>query len=208
MAKATTKKSRFKIQRSLGLELPGLGKAGALERRPYAPGVHGNKRKKVSDYAVRLREKQKLTYHYGLREVQLVNYIKKAKKDTSRAWIDTLIITLESRLSNAIFRLNFAPSILAACQMISHGHVMLNGKKVKASGIIVKKGDVISLTEKGYKGQNYTHAQSSPRLPAVPACFNLEGKDQIKATLGQEPLATDIPFEFAEQLVTEHYWKI
>ena len=208
MAKATTKKSRFKIQRALGLELPGLGKTGALERRPYAPGVHGNKRKKISDYAVRQREKQKLTHHYGLREKQLVNYIKKAKKDTSRAWIDTLIISLERRLGNAVFRLNFAPSILAACQMIAHGHVMLNGKKVKASGMLIKKGDVISLTEKGYKGQNYSHAQSTPRLPAVPACFNMEGKDQKKAMVAQEPLASDIPFEFAEQLVTEHYWKI
>ncbi|MCY4524863.1 MAG: 30S ribosomal protein S4 [Halobacteriovoraceae bacterium] len=208
MSKATTGKGRFKVQRALGLELPGLGKPGALERRPYAPGVHGNKRKKISDYAVRQREKQKLTHHYGLREKQLVNYIKKAKKDTSRAWIDTLIITLESRLSNVIFRLNFAPSILAACQMISHGQVLLNGKKVKSAGIIIKRGDVISLTEKGYKGQSYSHAQSTPRLPAVPACFDMEGKDLKKATVAQEPLATDIPFEFEEQLVTEHYWKI
>ena len=81
MARSTTGRSRFKIQRSLGIEIPGLGKAGALERRPYGPGQHGNKRKKISDFAVRQKEKQKLRYHYGIREGQLVNYVKKAKKD-------------------------------------------------------------------------------------------------------------------------------
>ena len=208
MAKATTGKSRFKIQRSLGLELPGLGKPGALDRRPYPAGVHGNKRKKISDYAVRLREKQKLTYHYGLRETQLVNYIKKAKKDTSRAWIDTLIINLECRLSNVVFRLNFTPSILSACQMISHGHVLVNGKKTKAPALLVGKGDEIALTEKGYKAQNYLRAQTSPRMAAVPACFNVSGREQKVAKMIQLPLPSDIPFEFEEQLVTEHYWKI
>ena len=208
MAKATTGKGRFKIQRALGLELPGLGKPGALERRPYGPGAHGNKRKKISDYAIRLREKQKLAYHYGLREGQLVNYIKKAKKDTSRAWIDTLIITLEGRLSNVVFRLNFAPSIPAANQMVLHGQVLVNGKKTRVPGQLIKKGDVIALTEKGYKNQNYTHAQATPRLPALPAYFNVEGEAEKKATLMQMPLPSDIPFAFEDQLVTEHYWKI
>ena len=80
MAKSTTGRPRFKLQRSLGVELPGLGKPGALARRPYSPGIHGNKRKKISDYAVRLKEKQKLLYHYGLREKQLVRYVQLAKK--------------------------------------------------------------------------------------------------------------------------------
>ena len=118
MAKATTGRPRFKIQRALGLELPGLGKAGALERRPYGPGVHGNRRKKISDYAVRLKEKQKLLCHYGLRERQLVRYVKFAKRHSAgRPWMEALIITLECRLNNVIFRLNWAPSILAASQI-------------------------------------------------------------------------------------------
>lgn len=208
MAKSTTGRSRFKLQRALGLELPGLGKAGALERRPYAPGVHGNKRKKISDYAVRLKEKQKLLYHYGLREKQLVNYVKKAKKVTNRPWMETLVVTLEQRLANVVFRLGFAPSMPAACQMVTHGQVMVNGKKTCVPGQLVQKGDVVSLTEKGYTNQNYKHAQETPRLPSVPACFKLEGSDKKKATMIDYPLPSDIPFEFADQLVIEYYWKV
>lgn len=208
MAKSTTQRSRFKIQRSLGIELPGLGKAGALERRPYGPGVHGNKRKKISDYAVRLKEKQKLLYHYGLREGQLVNCVKTAKKVKSRGWLETLVINLEQRLNNVIFRLNWAPSILAASQMVSHGQILVNGKKVDRSSFIVKKGDVLSLSEKGYKNQLYLRGLESPRLPSVPACYEVEGTETKKATMVDYPLANDIPFEFEPQLVTEYYWKI
>src|SRR5690606_27407623 len=120
MAKITMgNRSSFKIQRRLGVELPGLGKAGALERRPYGPGMHGMKRKKLSDYTIRLMEKQKVMFHYGLREKQLRNLVSKCKKDTSKSWVDTLIIKLESRIDNVIFRLNWAPSIMAARQMVT-----------------------------------------------------------------------------------------
>ncbi len=208
MAKSTTGKSRFKVQRALGLELPGLGKGGALERRPYGPGVHGGKRKKISDYAVRLREKQKLLYHYGLREKQLVNSVKKAKKVKDRAWMETLIINLESRLNNVLFRLNFAPSVPAAAQMISHGQVLVNGKKVDVSNYVVKVGDEISLSEKGYNNQLYKQSVESPRMSAVPACYKVEGSEKKKATMVERPLPSDIPFEFEGQLVIEYYWKV
>ena len=178
MAKATTGVSRFKIQRALGLELPGLGKAGALDRRPYGPGVHGNKRKKISDYAVRLKEKQKLLYHYGLREKQLIKYVKASKKNTAgKPWMEVMITTLECRLNNVIFRLNWAPSMPAASQMVAHGQVMVNGKIVDKASFVVKVGDKISLTEKGYKNQNYKRSIETPRLPSVPACYKIEGND-------------------------------
>lgn len=209
MAKSTTGKSRFKIQRSLGIEIPGLGKAGALERRPYGPGVHGNKRKKVSDYAVRLKEKQKLVYHYGLREKQLVKYVKASKRNTSgKPWMDVLITTLETRLNNAIFRLNWAPSIPAASQMVSHGQILVNGKKCDRASLILKEGDVIELTDKGYANQLYKRGLETPRLPSVPACYKVEGTEKKKATLIALPLPEDIPFEYAGQLVIEHYWKV
>ena len=207
MAKATTGKSRFKIQRALGLELPGLGKAGALERRPYGPGVHGNRRKKVSDYAVRLKEKQKLVFHYGLRERQLVTYVKQAKKNKTRAWMDTMIVGLESRLNNVVFRLNWAPSMSASSQMVSHGQVKVNGKKVDKSSFVVKKGDVITLSDKGYANQIYKGSIESPRMATVPACFNIEA-DKKKATMIDFPLTSDVPFAFEAQLVIEYYWKV
>ena len=210
MAKATTGRARFKIQRGLGVELPGLGKSGALERRPYGPGVHGNRRRKISDYAVRLKEKQKLVYHYGLREKQLVKYVKNAKQHSAnRAWMDVLLSTLESRLNNSIFRLNWAPSIPAASQMVSHGQVLVNGKKVACSSFLVKAGDALELTEKGRKNQLYKRCLETPRLPTIPACWQVEGSDEKKkAVLLAAPLPEDIPFEFAGQLVTEHYWKV
>ncbi len=208
MAKSTTGRSKFKLQRALGLELPGLGKAGALERRPYGPGVHGNRRKKISDYAVRLKEKQKLVYHYGLREKQLVRYVVAAKKDLSgKAWMDVLLTNLEQRLNNVIFRLNWAPSIPAASQMVSHGQIRVNGKKVDKAGYIVQKGDVITLTDKGYANQLYKQSLETPRLPSVPACFNVEGTEKKTATLIDLPLPGDVPFEFDGQLVIEYYWK-
>lgn len=208
MAKSTTGRSRFKLQRALGIELPGLGKSGALDRRPYGPGAHGGKRKKISDYAVRLREKQKILYHYGLREKQLVNLVKKSKKVKDRAWMETLVISLESRLNNVLFRLNFAPSTLAASQMISHGQVLVNGKKVDVSNYTVNVGDEISLTEKGYNNQLYKQSLETPRMSTVPACFKIEGSDKKKATMIEKPLPTDIPFDFESQLVTEYYWKV
>lgn len=205
MSRSTTGKSSFKIQRSLGIELPGLGKAGALERRPYGPGQHGNKRKKISDFAVRMKEKQKLRYHYGLREGQLVNYVKKAKKDKSRAWMDTLLITLERRLANVIFRLNWAPSMLAANQMVSHGHVLVNGKRINVAGYSISKGDSITLTARGFASQNFLQAKATPRLPSIPACYTIENN---VAKVTDLPLPSDIPFEYAGQLVTEYYWKV
>lgn len=209
MAKATTGVSRFKIQRALGLELPGLGKAGALDRRPYGPGVHGNKRKKISDYAVRLKEKQKLLYHYGLREKQLVKYVKHSKKhDHGKPWMEVMISHLECRLNNVVFRLNWAPSIPASSQMVAHGQVKVNGKVVDKASFIVKVGDVIELTAKGYKNQNYKQSQETPRLPSVPACYKVEGTEEKKATMIAEPMPEDVPFEYNGQLVVEHYWKV
>ncbi len=111
---------RFKIQRRLLTELPGLGKAGALERKPYPPGEQGLKRKKYSEYALQLEEKQKIRFHYGLRESQLGKNVQLAKRESSQDWVSYLIGLLERRLDNVVFRLGFAPSIAAASQLISH----------------------------------------------------------------------------------------
>lgn len=209
MAKIDMGRSRFKIQRRLGVELPGLGKAGALERRPYGPGVHGMKRKKLSDYTIRLIEKQKVMFHYGVREKQLVNYVKKSKKDKSRSWVDTLIMTLESRADNVIFRLNWAPSIPAARQMIVHGHVLVNGKRIKAPGQILSVNDKVALSDKGFKTGSYLQAKTHPRLSTVPGFLEKSPKgENEEATIKALPLAEDVPFEFEPRLVIEYYWKV
>lgn len=208
MAKAIMGKARFKIQRRLGLELPGLGKAGALERRPYPPGQHGVKRKKLSDYSVRLLEKQKVIFHYGLREAQLRHYVKRAKKHRGRTWIEILVIDLESRLVNVVFRLNFAPSMGAARQLVSHGHVLINGKKACHPAIPVKQGDKISLSTDGYQTDSYKVAREKPRM-VTPAFLakNADGGHEVGQMVSM-PDSRDIPFAFDAQLVTEFYWKV
>jgi small subunit ribosomal protein S4 len=119
--------------------------------------------------------------------------------------METLLITLERRLANVIFRLNWAPSMPAANQMVSHGLVLVNGKKINVAGYTIAKGDTLSLTERGFASLNYTQAQATPRLPSIPACFTIEGKI---AKVVDMPLPSDIPFEYEGQLVTEYYWKV
>lgn len=207
MAKATMGRARFKIQRRLGVELPGLGKPGALERRPYPPGVHGQKRKKLSEYTIRLMEKQKLIFHYGLREGQIRNYIKSAKKIKDRAWMDAMLERLEKRVDNVVFRLNFTPSIIAARQMIRHGHILVNGKKVTVPGQVLKVGDKIELTPKAAQNGNYLQAKARPRME-VPAFLKKEPKGEVEVgELIANPMPEDVPFEFEKQLVIEYYWK-
>jgi small subunit ribosomal protein S4 len=210
MAKIDMGRSRFKIQRRLGVELPGLGKAGALERKPYGPGQHGMQRKKLSDYTVRLVEKQKVMFNYGLRESQLRNYVTKAKKvKAGTSWVDTMIVTLESRLDNVVFRLNWAPSTPAARQMVSHKHIKVNGKTVNVPGFQVSPGDVIEISDKGARSGNYLQAKKAPRISAIPASLSKEASgEKEKATMLARPLAEDIPFAFEKRLVIEYYWKV
>ena len=142
--------ARFKLQRRLGLELPGLGKPGALARKPYPPGQHGNKRRKYSDYALRLEEKQKIRANYLVTEKQLRRFIGQSKMGQSTNWTAKLVGLLECRLDNLVFRLGLAPSILAARQMCSHGHVTVNGKKARTSSMSLEVGDKVSLSAKGF----------------------------------------------------------
>lgn len=209
MAKITMGRSRFKIQRRLGVELPGLGKGGALERRPYGPGQHGAARKKLSDFTVRLMEKQKVVFNYGVREKMLVNYVKKAKRVKGQPWVDVLIVNLESRLDNVVFRLNWAPSTIAARQLVSHGHISVNGKRVNVPAFEVAPGDVIEISDKGARSGNYLQAKARPRITAIPAYLNVEkAGEKEKGKMVSKPLADDIPFAFEKRLVTEYYWKV
>jgi small subunit ribosomal protein S4 len=209
VAKATMGRSRFKIQRRLGVELPGLGKAGALERRPYGPGQHGAARKKLSDLTVRLMEKQKVVFHYGLRERQLVNHVKKAKRVKGQPWVDVLIVHLESRLDNVVFRANWTPSVISARQMVTHGHIKVNGKKVNVPGFEVSPGDEIEITDRGAKSGNYLQAKVRPRISAAPAFLTIEKVgEKEKMKMVARPLSDDIPFAFEKRLVTEFYWKV
>lgn len=196
---------RFKRQRRLGVELPGLGKAGALDRRPYPPGQHGNQKRKLSEYALRLEEKQKLIFHYGLREEQLRRFVRDSKKGKSTDWVDTLIGRLERRLDNVLFRLQFAPSIKAARQMINHGAVLVNDKKLTIGSAVLKPGTKIKLTAAAYKSVNYLQAQKSQRLQLADYLGVETVGEEAIGTVKETPNQSHIPFPFEPGLVAEHY---
>lgn len=136
-----------KISRRFGVELFGASKAFA--RRPFPPGQHGARagRKKKSDYGVMLAEKQKLRFMYGVLEGQFRKYYEEASRRRGVTG-DILLQLLELRLDNVIFRLNFANTRAAARQMVSHGHVLVNGKKVNIPSYSVKPGDTITVAAK------------------------------------------------------------
>jgi len=196
------KVARYKIQRRLGTELPGLGKAGALERRPYPPGENGNKRKKYSDFALRLEEKQKLRFHYGLKEEQLRRFIRDSKRGSGSNWVNKLVGRLETRLDNIVFRLGFASSIRAARQLISHGHVLVDDKKLDISSCVITAGQTIKIREKAKENQIVLQAMQSPRLD-VPEFLLKE--TEYSGTLQAVPGMDAIPFSFDSGLFTEYY---
>ena len=199
------RKLRFKTQRRLGIELPGLGKPGALERHPYPPGESGNKRKKYSDFALRLEEKQKLRFNYMLKEKQLRRFIRDSKKGQSSNWVNTLAGRLERRLDNVVFRLGFAPSLLAARQLVSHGHVLVNGKKLDISSYVLQQGEEVSIKEKASKNQIVLQGLQKPRLDLPDYLRKEEKKGQVVGVLQAIPGMEHIPFTFDAALFTEYY---
>ncbi|MGI9548606.1 MAG: 30S ribosomal protein S4 [Bdellovibrionales bacterium] len=199
------RKPRFKIQRRLGTELPGLGKSGALDRRPYPPGESGNKRKKYSDYALRLEEKQKLRQNYVLKEKQLRRFIHNAKKGQSTHWVNKLASLLERRLDNVIFRVGFAPSMMAARQLVTHGHILVDGKKVNSPSFVMKPNQEVSVRDKSQKNQNVLQGLQSPRLELPDFLRKEEKKGQIVGVVQAEPGVEHIPFPFNTGLFTEYY---
>ena len=203
--KISAKQARFRVQRRLGVELPGLGKPGALERRPYPPGQHGNKRKKYSDFALRLEEKQKIRFHYGLKERQLRRFIRDSKRGQSSNWISKLIGLLERRLDNVVFRTGFATSIKAARQMVSHGHVLVDGKKVDIGSFVVKVGSQVQLRDKAKEHQSYLRAKEAQRLELPDYLQKSEEKGMDVGTIQSLPNLEHIPFPFNAGLFTEYY---
>ena len=168
---------KFKLSRRLGVSLSGTGKE--LAKRNYAPGQHGpNQRKKLSGYGVQLQEKQKLRHMYGLNEKQFRNLFDRASKMQGKAG-ENFMFLLESRLDNLVYRLGFANSRAGARQLVSHGHITVNGKKVDIASYLVSTGDVIGLRERSRSLKTVKEAiEGRHHLPAYVE-FNeaaMEGK--------------------------------
>jgi small subunit ribosomal protein S4 len=195
---------RLRIARRLGgAELPGLVVPREL-RRPYPPGQHGpTQRIKLSDYAIRLREKQKLRRHYGVSEKQFRRYMLGAKRQKGNTG-SNLLVRLESRLDNVVFRLGFARTIRAARQMVNHGHITLNGRRCDIPSCQLKPGDVVGVREKSKMRETIAAEISGPALMAVPSFIEREDA-ALRGTFKAAPEAGDCPLAINEALVVELY---
>jgi len=196
--------SKHKIDRRLGVNLWGRAKS-PFNTKNYGPGPHGQKRKKISDYGLQLRAKQKLKGYYGeITEKQFRSTYKEAvrrKGDTG----ENLVQLLERRLDAVIYRMKIAPTIFAARQIVNHGHMKVNGKRVNIASYRVQDGDVIELRDKSKDMALVLEAlQSSER--EIPDYIAPESKG-LKATYVRGPKLADVPYpvQMEPNLVIEFY---
>lgn len=197
-----------KIVRRFGINLYGNPKFDKLlSQRPNPPGQHGatHARKKVSDYGLQLIEKQKLKYAYGVTERQFRNTFKRALRQSGITG-DNLIVLLETRLDNVIFRAGMAPTRDAARQLTLHGHVKVNGRRVNVASFHMRAGDVISV-KNSRKSQDLVRRYFEETAHREHADWAPADKEQLKVTLERIPLREELQSIANEQLVVELYSK-
>jgi len=172
--------AKLRITRRLG-DLPGLtSKKGKLTQRP---GQHGSTQKKLTQYAIRLEEKQKLRFNYGISEKQLMNYIRQAKK-IKGATGTILLQLLEMRLDNIIFRLGMAPTVASARQLVGHKHILVNNSCVSIPSYQCQPGDVIAIKDSTASKQLITNNLKLPALSNVPINLDFDKKGLKAKVLG------------------------
>ena len=190
----------YKKSRRLGFSTLESGKE--LARRPYAPGQHGNdRRRKLNEYGIQLQEKQKVRTMYGLNEKQFKKVFERASKMSGIAG-ENLLMLLESRIDNMVYRLGFARTRRGARQLVNHGHVLVNGKKVNIPSYTLKVGDVISIKE-----TSLTHPAILDALEAIsstPAWVEVD-KKKLSGKFVRLPERSELNPEINEQLIVEFY---
>lgn len=190
---------RFKMCRRLGLNV--IGHPKAMDR-----AVKGSSRadKKLSEYGIRLLEKQRLRAYYGVLEKQFCRYVEKAFKSKELPG-EALIQMLESRLDNMVYRMGFAPSIRAARQMVNHGHFLVNGKKVNIPSYQLSVGDEVVLREKSRNTNIFKETFENNSLNVLP--YIHKDIESFKATFSRRPLREEIPIVINDNLIVEFYSK-
>ncbi len=175
----------------------------AIEKRNFPPGQHGQGRKKVSDYGLQLREKQKAKRFYGLQETQFRNLFDKAARKKGITG-ENLLILLETRLDNVVFRLGFASSRKEARQLVTHGHFTVNGKKVDIPSYEVKAEDVIKVKEKSTNSPKFKEIKDM--AITVPSWMTVD-VEKLEGKVVALPARGDIDTPVAEHLIVELYSK-
>ena len=177
----------------------------ALERRSYAPGQHGQSRKKYSEYGLQLREKQKVRKYYGVLESQFAKYFEMAEKKAGVTGLNLLAI-VESRLDNVVYRLGFASSRQEARQSVRHGHFTVNGHKANIPSMLLKPGDVIAVADKFRGNEKFKSVLEATSAHPIPKWLDLN-REQLDARILQLPAREEIDLEVEEQLIVELYSK-
>ncbi|MDH3348905.1 MAG: 30S ribosomal protein S4 [Desulfobulbaceae bacterium] len=209
MARYTGATCRMCRRENLKLFLKGercLSDKCSFERRSYGPGQHGqNKFKKLSDYAIQLREKQKVRQIYGLMEGQFKRTFKAAERAKGVTG-ETLLSNLERRLDNAVYRMGFAGSRDQGRQLILHNHFLVNGKKTNIPSFQVKVGDVVTLKEKSRSNSQIVENLENAARKGLPSWLELD-KANFQATIKAIPSRDEITIPIQEQLIVELYSK-
>jgi small subunit ribosomal protein S4 len=208
LARYTESACRICRRENLKLFLKGdrcYGDKCAFERRSYPPGQHGQRRSKLSDYGVQLREKQKVKRMYGLLEKQFRAYFHKAAAQKGITGTN-LLITLERRLDNIVYRLGYAPSRNQARQLVRHNHFLVNGRKVNIPSYLVKVGDVITVREKSRQVAAILESLETVARRGVPEWLDLD-KDNFSGVVKAFPNREDLTMPIQEQLIVELYSK-
>ena len=206
MANNTRARRTARLSRALGIALTPKA-AKYMERRPYGPGEHGRARKKQdSDYAVRLREKQRLRAQYGIREAQMTRAFEEARR-TKGLTGENLIELLEMRLDALVLRAGFARTIAQARQLVVHRHILVDGIRVDRPSFRVKPGQLIHVKAKSEGTEPFQVAAAGGHaevLPPVPAYLEVE-LDKLHARLVRRPKRAEVPVTGDVQLVVEYY---
>lgn len=200
---------RLKAIRRLGTPLPGLTRKTS-DKKPYPPGQHGptggggRGRRKVSEYGRQLQEKQKLRLNYGVSERQLRNYMAAAVRQGGKTG-EALLTLLERRLDNVVFRLGLAPTIPSARQLVGHGHVRVNGRRVDKAGYLVAVGQQISVTD---RARNMPEVKASvehgPQV-RLPGFLAVDPSDRYGGRMVTLPVRSDVPVIVDDAAVVEFY---
>lgn len=202
LAKKST--PRLKVLRRLNTPLPGLTRK-EVTWKSYGPGAHGPRHQpRKSEYRVRLEEKQKVRWHYGISERQLRRVFARAGR-AAGATGENLLALLECRLDNVVFRLGLAATIRAARQLVSHGHVRVNGGRVDRPGYRVGVGDEVQVTERGRRIPDVVTAVASGPEIRLPAYLVQDPDDPYRGRMIGRPERADIPFIVLESAIVEFY---
>ncbi len=199
-----------KIERRLDADLGLKGERrlngkSALEKRPFAPGQHGQRRTKISEYGLQLREKQKAKFMYGVSEKQFRKYFKEAERREGNTGVN-LITLIETRLDNVVYRMGFATTRANARQFTTHGHVLVDGKKVDIPSFLVKPGQKIEIREKSKTNPQIVRALELTNQTGMVDWVNVD-KEKVFGIFTRIPAREEVVIPVEERLIIELYSK-